>query len=130
MKYYNYKDGQKIGKDKNFFYQLKCINIDKYNYIGNLGNGDMINGYKIYKEKTLAVKNKLEEIYYELLDKRSIIDFGRYLKKHNIYNHDNAFGSVMSRFMGRLHEQDMPLNSYKKYKKILEYYEEYKDEME
>jgi len=130
MKYYNNKDGRNIGKHKNFFNVLKYTNIEKYEYIGKLGNGDITKGYMIYLKEASVIKNKLEEIYYELLDKKSIIGFSRYLKKHNMYNHENAFSSTISRFVGRLHSQDMSFDSYKKYKKILKYYKEYKNEVE
>ena len=66
-----------LGKGRNYFSSMKVRNIPKFNYIEELGEGNVALGYYSYIDEREKVLNEFLNLYSELETRRAVSAFTR-----------------------------------------------------
>ena len=112
---------KEAGKERNYLAVVRSTNPAKYDLLKKMG-------ISRYEDECNTLRNQLADLYYEVLDNDELVfvDFYRlYLRDvfknvflfHSFINHHAFGGSTFS----------MPINSFDKIKKTVNYYNVYKE---
>lgn len=114
-----------FGLHSNTFHSIKNSNPEKFNYMFGFCE-NKIKSYQTYLDKQVAVKQQLTHIYYELQDKKKITDFSRFLKTKGLFGSDLSFLNAVSGIVFVEDQTFQKHESFIKYEKIINLYDEYK----
>ena len=112
------KQAKELGLSKDFFYVMKSINKDKYQYILSLDD-DLIKAYYKYIDECSQLFQKLEQIYWTLYLKHNIHAFSKFLHYKKVYKNYNTFSTTINSRLFKVSNQTS-FSSMLKNKQIIE----------
>ena len=120
---------RRLGLHPNTIAVMKCNQKEKYNYILGM-DPDFELGYPMYKDEQTDVIAALQDMYFELEDKRKLNTFSGYLCDLGLYKNPNVWQTVAYKNMFITCLQDTLSHSgFILRKKVLKAYQTFKETM-
>ena len=93
----NKKASIDLGKDEEFIKGTKKRNLELFNEIMSLGDGDFESGYLVKINNEMLVMNRLQEIYYTESEEYQLSKFSRYLYLKKVFPRPMDFVNFCNR---------------------------------
>jgi len=114
-----------LGLHKNYFSSLKYYNEDIYDQIVELGDGNLISGYRKFLDLYLDLKSKSQELYFELKENKKLLNFSKFLFDKGVYRSSGSYANSISSIIFSAVDESWVVYRYKLLNKINRYYDEF-----
>jgi len=114
-----------LGLHRNYFSSLKYYNEDIYDQIVELGEGNLISGYRKFLDLYLDLKSKSQELYFELKGNGKLLDFSKFLFDKGVYRSSGSYANSISSIIFSAIDESWVVYRYKLLDKINRYYDEF-----
>ena len=119
-----YSEAEKaLGLRKGYFATMKFYHPKFFEQIKAMGDGNILDGYNKFLVLHNEDKTRLQEIYFDLKDRRKISSFGKYLKQVGAIGSKNHIYKIFDRLF--FVEDHAIVNMYAMNKKILDLYQDF-----
>ena len=119
-----------FGYNKNHFYVLRLKSPERFNYIKNINQNDFLDSYSKYVEEMEVLKEKLQEIYYFLEDRKLIHKFSIYVHEAKMFKNFNHVSNSLSDVIFSNKIGFHFHKTYIKYKKFIPLFDKFIKEIE
>jgi len=105
------------------FATMRHYHRDIYDHMMDLGNGNYCDGYNAFVKEFDALVNRFHDIYYDLVGKRKMNAFGRYVVSLGYYSFAPSVAKIFNASFVFGYNAMAP--RYKKYTKLINAYEDF-----
>jgi hypothetical protein len=112
-----------VGAQKSFFPTMRHYHRDVYDHMMAMGNNNYCDGYNALIKEFDSIINRLHDIYYDLVGKRKMNAFGRYVVSLGHYSFAPGVAKAFNASFASGYKTLAP--RYKKYKMLIKAYEDF-----
>ena len=115
-----------LGLAESTFPMMKKLQRERFDYILSL-DADLTAGYHKYSRLRMDALERLQEIFYELEDKRELLKFSTFLYKKGLYGSKESWSHSAVKAIFRLEPRYIHHKTFLKKLEIIRVYEEYRE---